>query len=635
MSGSLREPVSGPKTRSVSKQWIRRLLSASGAFVLGAMLVPVGSASAHAIVDDIVPADGSVLTEPPDSIVVTFSEPMRPEDLVVDVKASGDQLAPSATAMIDPSDARRVVITMPEVGDGAYQVRLQARDGEDLHQVVARTSFALGEAAPAPSRPISESVEPFESSARWIVASGFGLLVGVVAVRRRLATTFHEIVGRRLFESRLHSLAVVGAVLVLVGRAGILVARAVSLGGTDIMSSIGTVLATSDGRRSIAVVISVVGVLLLEHRTAMVWLDIRLRPAGTVTFRQMVVASALTEVAIVASWGAHSELVGTVSPVVLAAKSAHLVGLGLWVGVLVVVLVAGRGRVDTNALLVRMSRVALTGAVVATVSGVVLASRLIVSLTALLSSPYGLMLATKLFVIALVLLLGLGTRRSVGRGVAGDTNRAGVRVGTSSSGSMVWPIREALCLVIVMVFGASMATSTPAVDPSFLPADGSGPEWSTAIEADDLLVNLRAIPNRPGTNALEIRIGETRRPSPGPVTGVDVTIGVDTYTASRLASGVAFIDDVELPAGESTFEFVAHREGLADSVAVLVAHAQVQRYVEPTRISSTPMRTSLTVFALLITVVSAALLLSSTRTPMLRRRVRPSRTLSIPTRRVG
>ena len=135
-----------------------------------------------------------------------------------------------------------MLVDVGSLGTGTYRVRVEARDLEDLHEVVARTSFAIGEVAPSPSPPVVTGPEPMETGGRWMFAMGLGLLIGVVAVRSRLR---HLPMAR---PERLRRLAIAGGALVIVGRITVLLARVVALGGRP-LDGLGTVLRTSDAQR--------------------------------------------------------------------------------------------------------------------------------------------------------------------------------------------------------------------------------------------------------------------------------------------------------------------------------------------------------------------------------------------------
>ena len=113
------------------------------------------------------------------------------------------------------------------------------------------------------------------------------------------------------------------------------------------------------------------------------------------THRQLLGWFGVVDLAVLAAWGGHSALDGSLDVLTIVAKTGHLVGLGLWIGVLAVVLAVHTGRAATRSALRKMSRTAVGGAFVTVVSGLLLASSLVVSTTALLATPYGVVLTAK------------------------------------------------------------------------------------------------------------------------------------------------------------------------------------------------------------------------------------------------
>ena len=540
--------------------------------------LPSGVASAHAIVQTITPGDGSVLLESPDQVVVTFSEPMLPDALIVEVRPGADQPVPTSSAMVDPTDGRRVVIDLGPMEDGSYQVRLIARDAEDLHEVVARTSFAIGDAAPTPSPPIVASYEPVESVARWIFAGGLALLIGVMALRERWAA------GVAARPRRVHSLVVAGIALIVLGRLGVLLGRMLSLGG-DLGSALATVSRTADAQRLLFVAVALGCVVIDELPNTAPWLDVPVRKAGRLSVRRALGWVGVVNLAVLAAWGSHSALEGPIEPITLLAKTGHLMGLGLWVGVLAVVLVVGAGDAHWRRGLSATSRVAVGGAFLTVASGVVLTSRLIVSLTGLRNTPYGQMLAVKIALVAIAVVLGLAVSRGAKRN---------------------WSYLELGALSVVVLIGAAMATATPALDPAFTQGRAAATLVRPATEADDLILQARAIPGHPGANTIELRIAETRRPSLGEVDTVEIEVDGTRYEVTP-QDGLAFIEDVILPGGESTLATTVHRVGWADATASLSVVAEPVAYVEPTWISSARMKTPLMLLAAAVALGGLAL----------------------------
>ncbi len=543
------------------------------------VLVPTGLVQAHAIVDDVVPADGSALIDQPTQVVFTFSEPILAEGIGVEVATGGGSPTPSASAGIDPDDPTRVVVALGDMSRGTYQVRVRVRDLEDLHEVVARTSFAVGEAAPEPSPPIVDTAEPMEALARWLFAGGVALLFGVVAVRssrRNIPLARPQRLGR---------LVLAGTLLVVLGRVGILLARTFSLGGSLIDDAL-TVARTSDSQRVVLVAIALGCVVISEMSTRALWLDVPVRVGRALTVRQALGWTGVVNLAVLAAWGGHSALEGPIEPLTVLAKSAHLLGIGLWVGVLAVAVVVNVGSSQLKTSLSATSGIAVTGAFITVVSGLLLTSRLVVSLTALAATPYGRMLSIKVILVLVVVMLGLMLRRSSHRR---------------------WPIAELGVMFVVVLLGAAIATATPALDTGFTEHDDTAVPVSPSLAVDDLIVQARAIPARPGVNTIELRIGETRRPSPGPVTDIEVSVGGDRYLSRPNADGVAYVEGVTLPDGESHVDARLRRRGTEDAPAALVVSTRPAVYVHPAFISSARIGRALVGLASVVAMLGIAL----------------------------
>jgi copper transport protein len=80
---------------------------------------------------------------------------------------------------------------------------------------------------------------------------------------------------------------------------------------------------------------------------------------------------------------------------------------------------------------------------------------------------------------------------------------------------------EASLLVAVALVGVFVAAQPPPVAARFQPT----PAWAAdgapvADSADDLLISSQIDPNTPGQRFLVVRVDNTRRPAPAPVTGV-------------------------------------------------------------------------------------------------------------------
>lgn len=567
--GPRRETLAPTARAGVVGALLATLLAAAalgGPLGLAVIAATAAPASAHAILQEAAPADGSALDDPPAQVTFRFSEAILADDLAVDVVVSnGHPVVPRSTA-VDPADATRVVITLDPLARGTYQIRLTARDREDLHQVVARTSFAVGEAPPPPSPPVVAAPEPVETAARWLFAAGLVALAGALTLRGAGA-------GPGARSPILTRMAQWGAGAAVAGRFGVQAARVVTFDGNRLTAL--RAVAVLDDTRRLAVVIGAAALVLAGERHRSAALARGLGADHPLVRRSWLGWLGLGSLCWVAGFGGHS-LLGAGPEVVLATvKAAHLAGLALWLGPLAAVLVAVRGPGRGPAALRAVQPVALGGAALTVVSGLLLASHLVVSATAALSTPYGQSLVVK---------LALG----VGAAVLGLAAARGRR--------LRWATAEAGVLGLVVLAGAAMATATPALDPGFLRA-GRTPLAPPATPADDLLVQLRAIPGRPGDNTIELRVASTRRPDPGPISEVRLTIGGTEVTAVPDADGLALITGVRLAEGDTPVAVLARRPTWTDTTAELTLTASTPRYTFPVRVSSAPLRWPLTAVA--------------------------------------
>ena len=540
------------------------LARAIGILLLGVLSV-VGltpsAASAHAIILDVSPADGTLVAVSPPQLVVRFSEPIKSDFIEVKFLSPGDTTALSGSG--DPNDSHVLVVPLPPLPDGLHQIGFTVRDREDLHEVRGRTSFAIGDAALAtPSPPANPTAQPLETIARWMFALGLALLVGVT-VRTALAR------GART-EPEAHRLSTTGwagVAFVAAGRLGILAARAIDL-NAGFLDGLSAVVGTADMIRlpltAVALLCTAPTMLCGRFPT----LDATLRDGHPTTFRTLLAWVGIVWLAFIASWGDHAALLGAVEPAVALAKAAHLIGLGLWVGTLVVTLIAVRGSGRTTHALARVSHIAILGAIVTVSAGLLLASRMIVSITGLFATHFGQLLVVKVSIAGAAVLIALANRR----------RRSGPAV-----------LEGILLCFGTVLLGAAMATAGPATDHAYLVAP-TPPVKTVTVESGDIIVRVHAIPAIPGPNDLDIVVLQTRRPVPAPLgpTRVDVvtTKGPRSWTMQPDDRGAFVVSGVDLPEGSNDITFTVTRPGIADTVLHADITTTAPRYYHPVIVSS-------------------------------------------------
>ena len=289
--------------------------------------------------------------------------------------------------------------------------------------------------------------------------------------------------------------------------------------------------------------------------------------------REAVAVSALAAAGLATVLIGHTGLRGGTTWVL--ASTAHLLASLLWlgaVGALTLVAVRARGlglsRGEVAALLRRFALPATSAVVVVVVSGVYLASDVIVSVDAGLVTTYGRIFLAKLVAAAVVGLIALGTARAVRADSAVRAPRLR---------------REAVGLAVVVALGGLLATGQPATAPQLVTRDEPSVVDSRAVADLQQTVALR--PNRPGASVAMVDVFDTRRPSPGPVTAVTVSLryaaAADTETdtgtgtgaaqpasdpvAAQQVTGSRWAAGIELPAdGAVDLDVTVHRRGLDD-----------------------------------------------------------------------
>jgi len=109
-----------------------------------------------------------------------------------------------------------------------------------------------------------------------------------------------------------------------------------------------------------------------------------------------------------------------------------------------------------------------------------------------------------------------------------------------------------------------LASGQPATEPDFLrsPATTHGPLTS---QVEDLQLGVSLRPNVPGRDVASVDVFDTRRPSPGAVTGVDLGLDGTTVATAALGDGHWTVPLEDVPAGPATLTVTVHRDGLPDT----------------------------------------------------------------------
>jgi copper transport protein len=451
----------------------RPLLGAVAALVaaVGLLVLPASPASAHSQVIASNPTDGQRVETSPSELRVTLSEPGRLPSVIVSlVGPDGAVTTLGAATEQSRDDAGHQVVVVPVTADlptGLYRMSFTVTSAFDGHTTLSQLVFGVRTDVAAPiGTEGAVSTNTAEDSVRAVVQGALLFAAGIAF----------------------------GFLLLLPGASGR------GRRGASVAAVVGMGAAVCSGllwHEGFGLAVAVAGLL----GTAALFLLARRGPqegrarTWAVVGALVVAVGPLALVGHVASEGGLFTLVAVL----------HVVTTAAWMGTLVgaAVLTRGLDRDDRLPLLRRTSALGGSTFLVAMASGLLMSASVVPSIGGLVGSAYGWGLLVKIALLLPVLLLALVARERL-------------RGGRPTS-----VLVEASLLVAVALVGVFVAAQPPPVAARFQPT----PAWAAdgapvADSADDLLISSQIDPNTPGQRFLVVRVDNTRRPAPAPVTGV-------------------------------------------------------------------------------------------------------------------
>ncbi len=481
-------------------------------------MTPASPVSAHAALLSSNPVDGSVLVESPVVAELRFSEEVLGE-------ASSVRLVRLGSGQTDELEfsvlhgGLTILADLPTLERGAYVLQYVAVDPADLHKTVGSISFGIGVAAPPSISGEQVDGSWLSTALRALTDAALLLAVGAVVIVVLLVRS-----GRRDLE-RVARLAIVSSCVVAVGWIGLLIADAATVGFHRVQWS-SLILTSGPGRRALVGVQLAIGIA---------WAATMLRKASGESQRFVGRILVLLAVALVvtAAFGGHAGVGGSLA-VGVAVRATHLASLCLWIGAVAAMWVLGRRDAELRALWPSVSKLAAIGIAVTGASGLVLSGRVAVTVTALLDTSYGQRIVMKAGLLVVLGALGALAARRIGRGR--DPRRLPIELATAG---------------LAVAIAAVLASSAPARGEQFLPLPVDDPQVVTS-DIGDLTVSASIDPARPGPNLVQIRVLDTRRPSPGPVEIVTLRVnGADGVVVAERAGvpvdGLVEWADVSVP----------------------------------------------------------------------------------------
>ncbi|MCI0553283.1 MAG: copper resistance protein CopC [Anaerolineae bacterium] len=142
----------------------------------------VTSVSAHALLVRSNPEANAVLQQAPVQVELFFSETLEPTLSSITVIDSNNRTVDAGDARVDPSDPRRMTVTLHALADGVYTVSWKALSTIDGHQTVGTFPFAVGDAIAAAVQAIPQSTTarlPFSALlSKFLLLVSLTILIG-------------------------------------------------------------------------------------------------------------------------------------------------------------------------------------------------------------------------------------------------------------------------------------------------------------------------------------------------------------------------------------------------------------------------------------------------------------------------
>ena len=497
---------------------MKRLCGLIAGVLVVFLLIPASFASAHASFVESDPVDGSVLAKSPVVAELRFTEEVLADASSIKLLHLGSGTT-EELRIISTDGGRTLLVDFPKLQRGAYILRYTAVDPADLHKTVGSISFGVGVAAPP-----SESGQQVDSSLlsvvlRVVTDAALLLVVGAAVVSLLLVSK-----GRRDLD-HVARVALMSGWVLAAGWVSLLAADVATVGFDQVRW--GSLLFSSDpGRRSL------VG---LQLALGLRWTVRMLTHSSDHDIQRFIVrilgAIALGFV-VAAAYGGHAGIGGSFV-VGFLLRVVHLTSLGLWIGAVATMWLLVRRDRPARSLWPDISRLAAIGLAATGASGLLLSGRVASTVTALLGTTYGVRVVIKFALTVLVAVIGAIASWRVRRGV--EPRALSLELGVAG---------------VALVFAALLAGSAPARGPQFEPIAKPSPQIVTS-DVEDLTVSASIEPARPGPNLVQVRVLDTRRPSPGKVEVVSLRIvGLDGNTVAERtatpADGLIEWSDVDL-----------------------------------------------------------------------------------------
>jgi copper transport protein len=459
-----------------------RSLIVAATLALGAALGLPLTVAAHALPQSAIPPEGSEVPTAPKLVEITFGETPDPKLSSITVVNSSGVSADAGPTAVVPGHPLELEVPLKSIGNGVYTVTWKTVSETDGHLATGAYAFGVGVSAATANAHASKAVvspppSPLAVVARWLFFIG---LMSIVGVASTCLVALRDV--PRFAARALGAAWVVGAL----GVAGVVESER-EAAGVGLGALFSTSLGTTTAERIAALVVTGVGIALALIRrreraragiavaglgsAASMWVDVAASHAG---------AQAPVAVNLVIQW-------------------AHIVAGGVWIGGLLVLLIAVRGQpseVKSRAVR-RFSTTAGIAIVVVALTGTFRAVIEIGSIGQLFGTAFGILVLVKVALFVVLAVLGAINRfGNVPR--APSVLRGLRRVGSTEVviGAAVVLVAAALVNVAPPVASTAIATTEQA---SQLVVSGS--DFATTVR-----VHLTLSPGTAGFNTFTLRV---------------------------------------------------------------------------------------------------------------------------------
>ena len=479
------------------------------------------TASAHALPQSAIPPEGAEVQTAPAFVEITFGEEPDPHlSSITVVNSSGLSVDAGPTVAVQ-GHPLELEVPIEHVGSGVYTVTWKTVSEVDGHLATGAYAFGVGVSATSANAHASRSVVSPPPSilavvGRWLFFIG---LMGVVGVASTCLVALRYIprVATRALMAMWVGAAVGVAALVEAEReaAGVSWAAVFS-------TSLGTIVV----ERLVTLVLTALGVaaVLALHATA--------RRIGLALAGAGAAASMWVDVA-----ASHA---GAQAPVAanLVAQWAHIVAGGVWIGGLLVLLLAVRGQPSQVAGLAvrRFSTTAGIAIVVVALTGTFRAVIEVGSLGELFGTAFGVLVLVK--VALFVVLAGLGAVNRFGNVPRASTVLRGLR--RVASTEIVTGTAVVLAAAALVNVAPPLASAAPATTAQSTQLVASGSDFATTVK-----VRLAVSPGMAGFNEFRLRVADYNTGATVKATSVQLEfaqplrpqLGQSTLTLQRQPDG--------------------------------------------------------------------------------------------------